>query len=536
MASAGVEAPYTPSVAGEPWGAGFWLKRVCQYRTMSGEAVSGLDATLAAEFEAPNLAAAVRLHATRTPDKVALVEVGQGRREVTWAELDRLVEESAEAYDALGVLAGQRVVLLGHNTIDLVTAYLGALRGGLVVVPANPALTPSELQHVVDHCGAPLLLADTTEFEIDGVRVETLASLRDHAKGSRVESVPDAEAIALIIYTAGTSGEPKGVMLSHRALLAHCAQSVQSGAAGEDSVAIALLPLFHVYGLNAVLGTAVYIGATTVLVDGMPDDLGDLIFRERISHLPVTPSVLYRLTQDEELTAASGSLRLVTSGAAPLPAVLGETFTRLTGLRVEQGYGLSEAGPGVSTTLGTEHLGSGYVGRPLPGVEVRIGDADTAAVESPGEPGEIWLRGPNLFSGYWPDGHDGPDDDGWFPSGDVGQLQGQDLFLVDRVREMILVSGFNVYPSEVEEVLAQHPAVESAAVVGQPDEHSGERVVAFLTGEKINVAQVRQWAQARLARYKLPSEIVVLKAMPRSATGKVRKGLLRDILDRTDES
>lgn len=479
-----------------------------------------------------NLADAVRRHAHERPTAIALVErtaTGE-RRSVTWAELDAMVDASAGAYDGAGLVAGQRVAIVAPNSVEAVSAFFGALRGGIIAVPCNPGLTDSELARQITHAGATLALLHLDRPVPEGVRPLSLAGHRDGVAPTRVASPTDPEAIAAIVYTSGSQGDPKGAMLSHRALLAHCRASLEIGVSEPRAIALGLLPIFHVYGLNAVLGAAVYAGATTVLLDGMPDDLSAVLIDERITHLAVTPSVLYRLLQEDDLPTATVTLRLVSSGAAPMPAVLGERFWRVTGLRVEQGYGLTEASPGVSTTCGHPLLGAGHVGRPMPEVEVRIGDSGDEQ-----EPAMLSVRGPNLFSGYWPDAHGGPDAEGWFATGDVAYRKDQDLFLVDREREIIIVSGFNVYPSEVEEVLEQHPSVDAAAVVGQPDEHTGERVIAFVQGARVQLAAVRAHAAEHLARYKVPSDYLVLKSIPRTPTGKPCKGALRDLLDRVED-
>lgn len=486
---------------------------------------------------AANLAEAISRHAGGSPDDEALVEVADdARTTLTWAEFDAAVDEAAQALDELGLVAGQRVMIVGHNRIDTAVALFGALRSGLVAVPTNPGLTATELNRIVAHCGAPVVLSDTG-FEpdvVDGQRPRSLslAELRGRAPGAAgpVRGPRDPEALAAIVYTAGTSGEPKGVMLTHRALLAYCRSGAELGLADSSARVLAVLPLFHIYGLNAVLGGAIEVGATTVLVDGMPADTTAVLTRERITHLALTPSALYRLAQEDDLPSAAGGLRLVTSGAAPLPRALAEHFERLTGAVVEQGYGLTEAAPGVSTTFGHEQLGPGHVGRAMPGVELRIGDGS-----EPEEPGRLLVRGENLFSGYWPDAAGGPDADGWFDTGDVGYLRGEDLFLVDRSRELVIVSGFNVYPTEIEELLESHESVSEAAVIGHPDERTGERVVAFLAGDAVRPEQVRRFCAENLARYKVPREFLVVKKLPRSATGKIRKGTLRDLLDRGEE-
>lgn len=478
-----------------------------------------------------NLADSIRHHAEATPDGLALVECAPSgeRRTLSWTGFDQAVNESAAAYAGLGLVAGQRVVIVTTNTIESVVAYYGALRCGLIAVPVNQGMPGAEMRRIVEDCGARCVLTDEEWDDLPGA-VQTPLATHRAAPAEAPASPRDPESLAVLIYTAGSSGTPKGVMLTHRALLAYCRSAERIGLPGEQAVVICVLPLFHVYGLNAVLGGAVHAGATTVLVEGLPANVCRLIVQEKVTHLPLTPSALYRITEDPDLLEAAAVLHFINSGAAPLPNALAEYVTRLTGHRVDQGFGLTEAAPGVATTFGYPILGPGHVGRAFPGVELRVGDG-----HDPVEPAEIWIKGENLFSGYWPDGEGGPDSDGWFATGDVGYLQGEDLFLVDRSRELIIVSGFNVYPREIEDILEGHPSIQTAAVIGQPDEHTGERVVAFLTGEKISVAEVMDYLASRLARYKIPSEILVLKAMPRATTGKIRKGVLRDLLDRTEE-
>lgn len=474
------------------------------------------------------LADFVAQHARRTPSAEALIEPGPPRHSITWAELAQRVDQAAAGYAASGLSAGDRVLLSGHLDIDTVVCYLGALRAGLIVVPINPQLTAQELGRVIEHSGSQLLVEQTRVGA--GIRRVTPAELL--ATGVAEPPAPvavDPESIAVIVYTAGTSGTPKGVMLSHRAMLAHNAHMHALGVFRPGTVALALLPIFHVFGLNALLGQALYEGVACVLADQLPDSICRLLVAEKVSHLAVTPSVLYRMLADPELTAAAGSLRTITSGAAPLAAALANQFTQLTGIPVQQGYGLSEAAPGVATTLGGTFLGTGHVGRPYAGVEVRIDPIDGQDART----GEIVIRGANLFSGYWPDGADGPDADGWFATGDLGYLDDGELFVVARLRELIIVSGFNVYPNEIEAVLESHPDVEAAAVIGQPDEQTGERVIAFVTGNVL-VGELTEFAAERLSRYKVPTEILVLGAMPRTPTGKLRKGLLRDLLDRAE--
>jgi long-chain acyl-CoA synthetase len=224
----------------------------------------------------------------------------------------------------------------------------------------------------------------------------------------------------------------------------------------------------------------------------------------------------------------------VVAGAAPLPEGLAAEFAARTGVRVDRGYGLTEAAPGVTLGLGDGATGQGYVGSPLPGVELRIGDG-----RDPSEPGEVAVRGDNLFSGYWPHGTGGPDEQGWFRTGDIGYLEDGGLYLVDRARELVIVNGFNVYPAEVEQVILELPDVAAVAVVGRPDPRTGEQVVAFVAGEPTSdpgagagplARRVEEHCADRLARFKRPTSVSVLPELPRGATGKVRKGLLREML------
>ncbi|WP_026925854.1 class I adenylate-forming enzyme family protein [Granulicoccus phenolivorans] len=486
------------------------------------------------------LADLVAGHALRRPTAEALIEPGPPRRRVTWAELQERVEATAAGYAARDLVPGDRVLIAAALTIDTVVCYLAALRAGLVAVPINPHQTATELRGVIEHSGARLLVeaAEVADPAPVGSGIRRVAPPELLAPGPVPDPAPvDPESLAAIVYTAGTSGSPKAVMLSHRALLAHNAHMHALDVFRPGTIALALLPLYHVFGLNALLGQALYEGIATVLADPLPPSICRLIVAERVSHVAVTPTVLYRMLADPELEAAAGTLRTITSGAAPLATALANQFTQRTGLAVQQGYGLSEAAPGVATTLGGTFLGNGHVGRPYAGVEVRIAPYEGAPPVPIGpaaaDAGEIVIRGANLFSGYWPDGAGGPDADGWFATGDLGYLADGELFVLARLRELIIVAGFNVYPQEIEAVLESHPDVESAAVIGEPDEQTGERVIAFVTGSVL-VSELLAYAAERLSRYKVPARILVLGAMPRTPTGKLRKSLLRDLLDRAE--
>jgi long-chain acyl-CoA synthetase len=471
-----------------------------------------------------NLADLVTRQAQVQPEAVALMQPRPTRRTMTWAEFDRRVNAVAAGLSAHGLLAGHRVAICGTNSIEFVVAYFATLRAGYVAVPINPESTISELRRMINDCGARVLFSAASQ-PIEGVHEIALTpkgldELSDPT-AEPVSSPRDPEALAVLLYTAGSSGEPKAAMLSHRALLSHLHNVAALEILDRDDVVLVMLPLFHVFGLNAVLGTSVLYGARLVIMDGF-EGFVEVLAAEKITNLPVVPPMLARILDDERAVASLGSVTRVVSGAAPLSTDLRDRFTAHTGLTVEQGYGLTEAGPGVTATIGTDALGHGHVGRPLPGVEVRIGDGT-----EPTEPGEIWIRGANVFSGYWPDRDGGPDQDGWFATGDVGYMIDGELFLVDRSRELIIVNGFNVYPAEVEEAIAELPEVESVAVIGRPHWRTGEQVVAFVTGAGLGVATINEHCASRLAKFKRPSLVWVVDELPRGITGKVRKGVLR---------
>jgi long-chain acyl-CoA synthetase len=476
-----------------------------------------------------NFADILRGTAERLGEGPAVVD---GDRRLTWAELDAAVEQAAQGYLAAGLVPGYRVVLLLANSVEFVTSYVGALRAGLVAVPLNTGLTKSEVAHVVAHSGARLAVADgDLAAKVEGIRVVRAGELTGTAP---LSPLTDPETLAVLLYTSGTSGDPRAAMLTHRALAANVQNLSELGEdrMGPDDVVLGVLPMFHAFGLNAVLGWTIATGATLV-IDQRFDSVHTLglISQYGVTRLPLAPPALHALLARPDLKETLRTVKVVLTGASTLDRSLADRFEQATGLFVHQGYGLTEASPGVTTTLGEENPKPGSVGRPLPNVELRIADEQGEDVEGD-DPGEILIRGKNLFSGYWPEGVDGPDEQGWYRTGDVGFLDADgDLFLVDRLRELIIVSGFNVFPIEVEEVLVGAPGVREAAVIGVPSEETGEAVKAFVVpavGASVDVHEVREYAETRLARFKCPVEIEVVDHLPHSVTGKVAKGRLRE--------
>lgn len=520
----------------------------------------------------PDVAALVASAAAEHPERLAVVEAGG--RGLTWAELEDEVGRVATGLGRAGVVAGHRVMLVLGNRLEFVTGYLGVLRAQAVAVPVNPGSVPTELAAMLVDCGARLVLADgqTAAAVRDAVaRTEVVAAAQDENRPAprvvlvgaeadelgptesryddlRAEpAVPvpplqDPEKLAVLLYTSGTSGRPRAAMLTHRALLANVDQvaAVQPPMIHSDDVVLGVLPLFHVYGLGAVLGGVIRHRAKLVLAERFdPEGTLDLVEDEACSVVPVAPPVFAAWQGVDALAERLGPVRMILSGSAPLAAETVEEFHALAQVPIHQGYGLTEASPVVTSTLRSAAVKPGSVGAALDGIDLRLVDEegvplDEAAVD---DPGEIQIRGRNLFSGYWPDGHDGPAEDGWWSTGDVGFLDADgDLFLVDRVKELVIVSGFNVYPTEVEAVLEDVDGVRQAAVLGVPDEKTGEAVVAYVvpdTGEVTGpaaeavVSAVRSAATEQLAPYKRPVRVEVVTALPRTVTGKIRKGVLR---------
>ncbi len=492
--------------------------------------------------------------AVDVPERQALVE--SGGRTLTWARLEDEVARIATGLGVHGIRAGQRVMILVGNRIEFVTTYLGVLRAQVVAVPVNPRSAPGEVARMIADSGTRLVVVDETALEV--VRA-ALSELQDVAAPTVVVTgaapgpdeigfdalradvvrpvppLPDPEKLAALLYTSGTSGRPRAAMLSHRALLANIEQvaAVEPPMMHGDDVVLGVLPLFHVYGLNAVLGGVLRHRARLLLVEQFePQAVLDLIDDEACSVVPIAPPVFAYWLPDEHLRERLGPVRLVLSGSAPLEPEVIEQFTSITGIPVHQGYGLTEASPVVTSTLCSQANQAGSVGAALPGIELRLVDETWHQVEGE-DPGEIQVRGANLFSGYWPDASDGPDADGWYGTGDVGFLDPSgDLFLVDRVKELVIVSGFNVYPTEVEDVIREVDGVAEAAVIGVPDPQTGEAVVAYVVASRPVThleEAVRAHTIVRLARFKQPTRIEVVDALPLTVTGKVQKGRLRGI-------
>ena len=513
-----------------------------------------------------NLADLLSETASSRPDDIAFLDASHGF-ETTWAALESSVDALAAGLLRQGLVAGDRVALLLGNRIEFVVSYFAILRAAMVAVPINTAFTTAEVTDLLARSGARLVVAEeatelvaleatratpaelvlvgSTSFEAL-IRAGQRADAPHLATGSQAF---DPESLAVLLFTSGTSGLSRGAMLTHRALLANIAQlrAIDPEPMLGDDVVLVVLPLFHIYALNAVLGLAVATGARSVLLARFsPETALEVIVTHGITHVPVAPPVLVAWARIPDLGRRLAGVRTVISGAAPLTRALFDTFTAHAGHPVWEGYGLTEAAPVVSSTMVYRRPKPGCVGSALPGVQVRLvedsgvpglrdlensGEWDAPGDVEDGDPGEIWVRGPNLFSGYWPDGSDGPGPDGWYATGDIAYADDDgDLHLVDRRRDLVIVSGFNVYPFEIETVIASSPDVAEVAVIGIPHATTGETVKALvvaLPGHTLTGAQVSALCESRLARFKCPTVVEIVESLPHSSTGKIARVRLR---------
>ena len=492
------------------------------------------------------IAALLARAGARWPDRIGVQETASGAA-LTWAELDAAANAQARRLTKAGVSAGDRVALRLPTSADFAVSFFAAMRAGAIAVPISPLAPLPEIAGLLEHSGAKIVIQREDAGELpDGVTGLTPRASLD-APAAPIDSGRGGEDIAVISYTSGTTGPPRGVMLSHRALLANLDQlaHVDGTLMYEDRVLITI-PMFHIYGLGPGLLQATSVGATAVLSERFEPrrTLDDCAVYEitSVAGVPTMYAEFLALGADE-FSQGMATVRRMMSGAAPLHPRLLSSIRQITGLDVFEGYGITECAPVVTSTLVTGYPKPGSVGRPLPGIELRLvdagGDVDEVPLD-PDEAGDIYetggtglvsIRGANLFSGYWPDGRDGPDKEGWFTTGDVGYVDTDgDLHLVDRANDLVIVNGFNVFPHEVEDVIGQLPEVAEAAVVGVVDERSGEAVKAFVVpaaGASLSEQQVVDHCAANLAGYKVPHAIEFVESLPHTATGKLRRVKLR---------
>lgn len=505
----------------------------------------------------PNLAATMLRRADLNPERIALIFE---EREFLYAEFAERVRRLASLFRSGGVCFGDRVGYLGLNHPALLEALFAAQALGAIFVPLNFRLTAQELTFIVNDAGIHTLLVDDA---LRGVLEPAMSELCcrhyfssesqhsgwRHMPTERAINEPldaavsvDEHDVAVIMYTSGTTGLPKGAMLTHGNILWNNINAALAfGSSREDRILTAA-PLFHIGGLNVLTLNAFHIGARVVLLRNFDPARVLADFEHyRITHMFGAPAMFLFMSQHPAFaTTDLGSIRSLVCGAAPVPESLIELYAA-RGIDFCQGYGLTETAP-FSAFLTPEWAISklGSAGQPPLYSDTRIVDSDNQPL-APGERGEICLRGPNIMKGYWnrPDATAAAiDAQGWFHSGDVGYLDEDGfLFICDRLKDMVISGGENVYPAEVEGALYKHDAIAEVAVIGLPDEKWGEAVTAVVAlhqGCQLTLEELRDFARPLLAKYKLPLRLHMVDALPRNPAGKVLKFVLKNELQKPD--
>ncbi|MCP9486864.1 MAG: long-chain-fatty-acid--CoA ligase [Gaiellaceae bacterium MAG52_C11] len=493
--------------------------------------------------------------AAETPERTAL-EFGESRW--TWRELDERSRRSAGALRAAGVQPGDRVAFLEKNHPACLETTFAATLCGAVNAVVNFRLSPSEIADVIDDSRATVLfvgaeLVDGLEQVRDRLetveRVVIVGGDADEyeswlARAEPIEAavLGDPDDCCLQLYTSGTTGLPKGAMLTHRGIAAHTTAVAEEFSMTAESVSVVAMPLFHVGGICYAF-VSLLAGARTLLVrEPIPDAIFDLAEREQATHGFFVPALFAAFMQTpERAREALSGMECLVYGASPMPLPLLERCLELLPVDFHQVYGMTEMA-GVISALGPEEHRNAErrdllvsAGRPIRDAEVKVVDAVTLEDVPLGEVGELWIRSPQVMAGYW----DKPDAtaqvlelDGWYRTGDVGIVDGDGyLFIQDRVKDMIISGGENIYAAEVERAAIEHPAVADVAVIGIPDDRWGEAVKAVVVpaeGAEVDADELIAFCRARLAHYKCPTSVDLVEMLPRNMTGKVLKRELRD--------
>lgn len=494
-----------------------------------------------------NICEHLTISAEKYPDKPAILFEG---RTFSYAQLARLSAAAEHTLRQAGLARGDRVAIMLANVPAFAVWYYGALRLGAIAVSISTRLAENEVGFVVSDCEAKAFVAssDTLTDMMDQLPTCVVGKVEVSDCGELCNGEPleilsganasawhdaDPDEAALILYTSGTTGFAKGATLSHNNVHSNVLEfnrlcDMQSS----DRILLAV-PLFHCFGQNALLNSSLNVGATLVLQRGF--DLNEskrLIAEHQVTQLYGVPT-MFQLFHESCSSDDLASVRYCFSAAAGLPVQVSERWLSKFRMPIHEGYGLTETSPFASYNHATDYV-MGSIGEPIDQVEMKIVDGESGEDCGIGELGEIAIRGPNVMLGYW----NRPDDtatairDGWFHSGDIGRRDEQGYFyIVDRVKDMIVVGGLKVYPAEVERTLLDQPSIVEAAVVGLPDEVFGEQVVAFVVtagDAEINLASLQRHCRENLANYKVPKYFVSIDALPRNPSGKILKRMLRD--------
>jgi len=489
----------------------------------------------------------------RHPNKTAIEFIDPPLQRVSYAELDESVNRTARYLQNLGLQLGDRVALQLSKCLEFILLHMATVRLGAITLPLNLAYPPDELKYFLNDSGAKLffaldanngkiqsILPDLPDLQecifLDPARPDQFSTLITNDK-SLVSNRPisDPSDTAVIIYTSGTTGRPKGAEITHGNLESNLRALHEIWGWQDYDVLLHVLPIFHVHGLFVALHGALHAGATALLMREFDPGrtLRNLVER-KCTLLMAVPTIHRRLLDVPDAKGFDLShMRLITSGSDRLPDEVFTGFQDTFGHTLLERYGMTETGMNCSNPLNAERR-IGSVGHPLPGVEVRIVESESREILPDGEIGELEIRGPNVFKGYWRQPEKTAESfssDGWFKTGDLGFREKDGyITLCGRSKDLIISGGLNIYPPEVERVLVEHPAVDTCAVIGCPDAEWGERVKAVVVlnqGETVSEADLIAFCRERLALYKSPKSIVFHDNLPRNAMGKVQKAALR---------
>jgi long-chain acyl-CoA synthetase len=478
------------------------------------------------------------------PDNTAIIEQGI---EISYAELNARANRVATALLKIGVSAGDHIALCAPNSVNWVVFYFGVLKTGAVAVTLSSLLSRKELALLLCHCHPKVLFAfDDILSYVDRIREEAgVETVISNSGDMRFEQLlkkgtasfkavdRDRSDTAVILYTGGTTGTPKGVELTHE----NVSQSIQNvifcERSNENDTALLFLPFNHVFGQMHILNATILSAGCTELIPFFDmDAVLDILKKGRVTKLFSVPTIYARLLQLDGLKEKLGAVRYCFSASASIAAEHVCQWKERTGLSIYESYGMTEAAPMVTYNHCYRHV-AGSVGTPVSGVEVEIRDL-YGNPEPLGNKGEICIRGRNIMKGYLNNPQATAEafwDNGWFRSGDMGIMDSHGyLFIVDRIKDMVITGGENVYPREVEEILYTHPDVSECAVIGLPDPEWGEKVTAFIvtkSGKEIDSAEVKSFLKSQLSPFKVPKEYRTVDELPKSPTGKILKRMLR---------
>lgn len=487
-----------------------------------------------------NLDLTLRKHAENAPESLAL---GWEGKYYTYAQLNNLIQNVTENLYLKGIQLGEKVAIILNNCPEFVVSYYACMRVGAISVPINPSLTSREYEVVLKDCKPKLIITDQKVNErLNDVELshdyETVMTNTDSFKELLKEGSKEPLKLAYgeectILYTSGTTGSPKGAILTHYGLYHNAKVFAESFPLNNKDRTLIVPPLTHIAALSNCLNATIYCGGYNHLLDRWESSSKTLktMEEQKITYFFGPPTMYTYILNDPNVSAYKIELKFAYTGAAPLPEEIFNKWVKVFGFEIIEGYGLTECSPVVAMNPPNGKKKIGSIGMPIKDVQTKIVDDSFEEVKT-GDPGELVVQGPNVMIGYLnkPSENEKSFKDGWFKTGDIAKRDDEGyLYIVDRKKDLIIRSGFNVYPREVEEVLYKHPAILEVAVVGSKDEERGELVKAVLTfkkGKHVSPEKLKEYCVGRLATYKVPSIIEIVDELPKNNSGKILKNKL----------